>query len=240
MAINSTFLPRPSDRNLYLLAGIAFPLLVLIGYFKSYYFISFFSDARPITNSLVHLHGIVMSAWVLYFTAQIALIRTKNVKLHMTMGFAGIGLAAIVVIVGLLTAYDSHVVRHVAPPGISPYSFLVIPLGDLFFFVTFFAGAIYYRKRPAEHKSLMLMTAINFLPPAISRIPIYPEQFFMLWSFGIPCLAAIVCLIWHSIKYRKINKVFALAVVAYVIFQPLRIIFGMSESWINFMKMIFG
>jgi len=240
MAINSNLVRRPSDRNLYLAAGVLFPLLVFIGYFKTYYFSSFF-DVAPIANSLVHLHGIVMSVWVAYFVAQIALVRTKNLKLHMTMGYVGIALAAIVVIVGLATAYDSHVVRHTAPPGVSPYSFLVIPLGDMFFFVACFAGAIIYRKRPAEHKALMLMTAVNFVAPAIARIPVgIPAQFFLLWTFGMPCLVAIFCFAWYTYKNRKFNKIFALAVAYFVISQPVRITLGFSESWVHLMEKIFG
>lgn len=239
MAINSNLLPRPKDRNLYLAAGVLFPLLVFIGYFKTYYLSKFF-EVPPIANSLVHLHAIVMSVWVLYFTAQVALIRTKNIKLHMTMGMAGIALAAIVVIVGLATAYDSHVVRHTAPPGLNPYSFLVIPLGDMALFILFFAGAIYYRKKPFEHKSLMLMTAINFAAPAIARIPVVSPEYFLLWAFGVPCLIAIACLIGLSIRHRRINKVFALAVLLFVVLQPLRISIGLSDWWVQLMTRIFG
>ena len=43
-------------------------------------------------------------------------------------------------------------------------------------FIIYFAGAIYYRKRPAEHKALMLMTAINFVAAAIARIPLLPHR----------------------------------------------------------------
>src|SRR6266404_4668362 len=152
MAINANILRRPSDRGLFLTAAILFPLLVLVGYFKSYYFSAFF-DVRPVANALVHVHAAVMTLWVVYFTTQIALIRSKNVKLHMTMGMAGIALAAlVVVVVGLVTAYDAHLVRAAAPAGINPHGFFVIPVFDMLLFVIFFAGAIYYRKRPAEHK----------------------------------------------------------------------------------------
>ena len=106
MAVNASVLRRPSDRGLFLTAAIGFPLLVFIGYFRSYYFGSFFGNT--IANSLVHFHGVVMTMWVLYFAAQIALVRSKNIKLHMTLGLAGIFLAALVVVVGLMTAYDAH------------------------------------------------------------------------------------------------------------------------------------
>lgn len=235
MAINANVLQRrPSDRNFFLWAAVLFPLIVLIGYFKTYYFSAFFPDVKPLANTLVHAHGIVMSLWVLYFTLQIALVRTKNIKLHVTLGFAGIALAVMVVIVGLATAYNTHIVRFSSVPGVHPYSFLMIPLSDLLLFVIFLGGAVYYRKRPAEHKTLMLMTAINFLAPALGRISVVPANFNLLWTFGVPCLIAIFCLIWHSVKHRKINKIFALAVFVFVAAQPLRVVVGLSQTWINF------
>jgi hypothetical protein len=237
MAVNANLLRRPSDRGLFLAAAIAFPLLVLIGYFKSYYFSAFF-DVKPVANGLVHAHGIVMTLWVVYFAAQIALIRTKNVKRHMMMGLAGVALAAMIVIIGMATAYDAHLVRAKGPIGINPHSFFIIPVTDLLLFVIFFAGAIYYRKRPAEHKTLMLMTAINFMPPALGRIHLLPASMAILWAVGVPCAVAIACLIWHTIKHRKLNKIFAAAVLLFVVSQPLRIYFAFTETWLRLVDWI--
>lgn len=233
MAVNANLLPRQADRRLFLIAAIGFPLIVLIGYFKSYYFSAFF-DGRPIANALVHAHGIVMSVWVLYFVAQVALIRSKNIKLHMSMGMAGIALAALVVIVGLATAYDSQLVRRSAPPGNDPHEFFVLPVGDMLLFVIFFAGAIYYRKRPLEHKSLMLMTAINFLPAALFRIPVVPEQYTLLFVFGLASLMAIACLLWMRAKHGKFNRIFAAATLLLIIALPLRLVLAGTSVWHNF------
>lgn len=237
--LNSNFLRekllrRPSDRNLFLAAAILFPLLVLIGYFKTYYFSAFFNDVRPFANSLVHIHAVVMSLWVVYFAAQIALVRTKNIKLHMTMGMVGIGLAVLVVAVGMITAYDSHIIRKTAPPGIDPYSFTIVPIVGMALFIIYFTGAIYYRKRPAEHKTLMLLTAFNFLPPALVRIPPIGENYGLLGGFAAADLLAIVCLILFTIKHRKFNKVFGLGVLLLIVSHPLQLYVGMTESWVRF------
>lgn len=233
MAINANLLRRPSDRVLFLAAAIGFPLLVLIGYFKSYYFSAFF-DVEPLANNLVHVHAVVMSTWVIYFTTQIALIRSKNVKLHMTMGMAGIGLALLVIVVGMATAYNSHLVRGSAPPGINPHTFFVIPVFDMLLFIIFFSGAIYYRKRPAEHKSLMLMTALNFLPAAIARIPLVPPQFILVWGYGMTDLLALACFGWYTWKHRKFNKVFAAAIGLFIISQPTKIMISGTQPWLQF------
>jgi hypothetical protein len=232
-------LRRPTDRNLYLAAAVLFPLLVLLGYSRTYYLRAFF-DVAPLANSLVYIHGAVMSLWVVYFTAQIALIRTKNIKLHMSLGLAGIVLAALVIVVGMATAYDSHIVRQSAPPGMNPYTFFIVPLSDLFLFILFFTGAIIYRKRPTEHKSLMLLTAINFLPAPLGRMPLVPEKYFILFVFGVPALIAIICLVWLTVKQRKLNRIFALAVLLFVISQPLKMMIGFSEGWIRLVGWVFS
>lgn len=232
MAINPTFLQRPSDRSLFLLAGLGFPLIVLLGFFQSYIFRAFF-EVPPIPNLLVHLHGVSMLLWVVYFSMQVALIRTKNVKLHMTMGMVGIALAIVVFVVGLATTYDSQIVRQTAPPGLEPHKFLLIPLADMILFAVFFGGAIYYRKSAAEHKSLMLMTMFNFLGSPMSRIPLGFEDF-MFQAFGIPVVLSILALAWHSWKHHRINKVFATSVLLFTVSMPLRIAIGETETWLRF------
>jgi hypothetical protein len=233
MAINANALRRPSDQRLFLTAAILFPLVVLAGYFKSYYFSAFF-NVPSVANLLVHAHAVVMTLWVAYFSVQVALIRTKNVRLHMTMGLVGIVLAALVVVVGTATAYDSQLVRGSAPPGVNPHSFFVLPMLDMALFVIFFAGAIYYRKRPTEHKTLMLMTAIAFMPAALFRLPAVPPQFMIHWAFGAPMLTALACLGWHRAKHRKLNKVFAASVLLVIAAHPLRIALLSSEAWLQF------
>ena len=234
MAVNASTLGRPSDKALWITAAVGFPLLVLAGYFRSYYFRPLFQNP-PFANSLVHFHAITMSVWVLYFTAQVALVRTRNLKLHMSMGMAGIALAAIVVVVGMMTAWDSHIVRGTAPSGLHPHSFFIVPALDMLFFVVFFAGAIYYRKRPAQHKALMLMTAINFSPAAIARLPLFPPELFIIQALAIPALLGIACFAWHTWKTRKFNWVFAIALVAFIASGPFRVWFSGTQVWLGFM-----
>jgi hypothetical protein len=233
MAINSNLLRRPSDRSLFLAAAILFPLLVLTGYFRSYYFRPFFTD-KPLSGILVHAHGVTMSLWVIYFTAQIVLIRTKNVRLHMTMGLVGVGLAILAVVTGLAAAYNAHLIRGVTIPGVNPNSFFLVPVTEMILFVIYLAGAIYYRKQPAEHKTLMLMTAINFLPPALGRINFMPPGLGILWSWGMPDLLALACFGWFTWKHRKVNKIFLGAVLLYIASQAMILVVGRTSVWLEF------
>src|SRR5687768_4032205 len=53
-----------------------------------------FAPAPPV----VHLHGLVYSAWMILFVAQPLLVNTKNVALHRSVGTFGIALATAVMI----------------------------------------------------------------------------------------------------------------------------------------------
>lgn len=232
MAIDINVLDRRPDRGLFLAAAAAFPLLVLAGYFKSYYFGSFF-DAKPLSNGLVHIHAVVMTLWVVYFVVQVWLVRSRNIRLHMYLGTAGVALAATVIVVGLLTAYDSHIVRRTAPPGVHPYGIALVALFDMVIFALLFFAAIVRRKRPVEHKGLMLLTAINFLPAVFFRLSPVPEKLTILWAYGVPDLLAVGCLAWISIKHRRINAVFACAVLMLLASQPLRIFLAGTQTWMR-------
>ena len=233
MAANIHAIRRPSDKALWITAAAAFPLIVLAGYFRSYYFRPFFENP-PFANSLVHFHAVTMSVWVLYFTAQVALARTKNLKLHISMGMAGVALAVLVVVVGMTTAWDSHIVRGTAPAGIDPHAFFLVPALDMIFFILFFGGAIYWRKKPAYHKTLMLMTAINFSPAAIARMPLLPADLMMVQWIVFPIVLGIACFAYYTWKHRSFNWVFFTALLLFSVSGPARLVLAFTQPWLDF------
>ncbi|MEZ5344584.1 MAG: hypothetical protein R2681_03415 [Pyrinomonadaceae bacterium] len=237
MEANSNFLKKAFEKKIFWATAFLFPILMFIGFSRTYY-LGYFFDAPALTNAIVHTHGIVMSLWVLFFCVQIALVRTRNIKVHMTLGMFGVFLAVVVVISSLVTAYDSLLVRGVPIDGLSPHSFLIIPFTSLMVFVILFIAAIYYRKRPTEHKSLMFLTAVNFLPFAFSRMPFIPPEIQIPWAFGGPDLIAIAVFVWFSIKQKKINKVFAAGLFLMIASQPLRIALMESPLWLNLVALV--
>jgi hypothetical protein len=232
MVTDSTLLRKTFERKLFWATAFLFPLFVFIGFSKSYYLGTFF-DAPAFANAIVHTHGIVMTLWVLFFSVQIALVRTKNVKTHIRLGMFGIFMAVVVVISSLVTIYDSFLVRGEMVDGMSPHSFLILPFTTLLVFIFLFSWAIYYRKKPAEHKSLMFLTAINFLPIAMSRMAFIPQEYSIPWAFGSAFTLAIGAFIWFTIKHRKFNKVFAFGLFVVIASVPLRLALMESPIWLN-------
>jgi hypothetical protein len=213
-------------------AAILFSIVVLIGFARTYYLKIVF-DPTPLPSLIVHLHGLLMSAWVLMFMIQVRLIAAHEVRIHQRLGWGVVGLAALIIVVGFATAVRAAKYgSRSTPPGIAPQAFLIVPLFDLLMFALLLGGAIYYRKRSADHKRLMLLTAINFVPPAIARIPIAPLQALgPLWFFGLPTVVALYCVGLDARRHGKLNSVFLVGTIALIASYFVRLALMNTAAW---------
>jgi uncharacterized membrane protein YhaH (DUF805 family) len=205
--VNQTLDRRLFDRRLFMAAAILFPLIILAGFGRTYYLKALFGTP-PLPSPLVHLHGVLMTMWIALFVTQVWLVRSREIRLHQRLGYTGIGLAVLIVAAGFATAVRAAKFGAAStPPDIAPQAFLIVPLFDLLMFVIFFGGAVYYRKKPAQHKALMLLTAINFLPPAVARIPIASLQATgPLWFFGFPTVLALIAIGIDRWRHGRLNR----------------------------------
>lgn len=239
MATSPNFHRRVSDRPLYLLAALIVPLIVLAGFARTYYLKGFF--ATPTLPSLiVHVHGIVMTAWVVLFIVQVTLVAKRRTKTHQRLGILGAGLAALVFVVGILTGLYAAA-RFVDNPslvpadGPPPLPFLIIPLGDMVIFAILITGALYYRKRLDIHKRLMLLAAINLLTPAIARIPLsFITNGGPLAFFGLTDLCLLGFVAFDTIRHRRLHPAFLWGGLLIIVMQPLRILLAPTNAWISF------
>lgn len=123
-------------------------------------------------RTLVIVHGVLMTAWILLFLAQPLLIATGNRRLHMKLGILGAALAASIVVLGPYTAIMSARLKpdslHFG--GIHSKPFLAIPLGDMLIFGTFVLIGIVNRHRPQIHRPMMLLATMGVMGAATSRI----------------------------------------------------------------------
>jgi hypothetical protein len=239
MATTPNFHRRISDRPLYLLAAVIVPLVVLAGFARTYYLKGFF--ATPALPSLiVHVHGIVMTAWVVLFIVQVTLVARRQTKLHQRLGILGAVLAALVFIVGILTALYAaarftSAPNLVPPGGPPPLPFLIIPLGDMVAFAILIGTALYYRKRLDVHKRLMLVAAVNIMTPAIARIPLsFIANGGPLAFFGLTDFILVIFVAFDTIRHRRLHPAFLWGALFVILFQPLRILLAGTNAWISF------
>src|SRR6185437_1381292 len=92
---------RSFERQLYLGASLVFLALVFWTFAHSYY-LRFLFDVPPL-NLLLHVHGVVMSRWVVLLVVQSSLIVAHRPQWHRTLGAIGGAWAVLVVALGSVT-----------------------------------------------------------------------------------------------------------------------------------------
>lgn len=238
MAATPRMPSRVNDRRLYILAAILTPLIVLAGFARTYYLKPLF-DTPNLAGRIVHLHGIVMTAWVVLFVVQVSLVATRRTKTHQRLGVLGACLAGLVVVVGVVTAL--YAAARGASPGPPPLSFLIIPLGDMLIFSILIGVALYFRRKLDVHKRLMLLAAINLLTPAIARIPF---SFILnggpLAFFGLTDVILLACVALDTYKHRRLHPVFLWGTIFVIAMQPLRLLLAGTDVWLRFATTLVG
>jgi hypothetical protein len=143
---------------------------VLLGFARSYYLAGVFSARLP--SLVVHIHAAAFSLWTLLFIVQTMLITGKRLHWHKRAGIFGAGLAASMVILGLMVAMDS-LSRGFVPPGskLDPQSFYATPFFSTVVFCVLVTWALQARSNGPAHKRFMLIATISLLGAAVGRWP---------------------------------------------------------------------
>jgi hypothetical protein len=241
--MNSTFAPGnatrlsrpPSGKRIDKLFFGTMSLLILgtvyLGFAHSYYLAG--AMRAPLPSTIIHIHAIVFSAWILLFLLQTALISIGRVNWHRKLGILGAFLAGSVVVLGLMAVIDSTR-RRFSPPGLTPGRFLAIDLLETLLFGLLVAWGLCLRRDGAAHKRLILLANIDLLGPAISRWPFHFIQHFAP-STGLVVDAFLLSLILFDLATRgRIHRVtvwgsimiFLLPLVAFQLLGP-------SSLWIR-------
>ncbi len=138
-------------------------LLVAVGFGPS--FVNIASGNSNVTP-LLHIHTAVFSSWLLLFIVQVWLAASRNVRRHIILGYFGIGLALLMVVVGWFTAIDGARRGFSLDAGTDALAYSAFPIGNLLLFAVMVAIAYWYRRRPEVHRRLLLLATVGPLMTA--------------------------------------------------------------------------
>lgn len=167
---------RPRDHACLFYPGTAALLLVLMFLgFEQFYLHGKAYPGRelaPPIRSLIILHGLSMSAWVILFLIQPLLILRGNRGVHRKLGKIGAVLAASIVSLGWWLAIEA---TRITPPdlriwGLDPKQFMAVPILSILIFAGFVIIGVWNRRRPEVHRPMMLLAGLAAIPAAVSRI----------------------------------------------------------------------
>jgi hypothetical protein len=223
------------DHLFYTGMAIAFALVVLVGFARTYYLRpQFFTEGLPV---YLRVHGLVFSAWFVLLVAQSALVGVRRTPLHRTIGWAGAALAALVVIVGITTAIVSGRGNIEAGFGDEARAFMTTPFFSMMVFVALVATAIVYRMHPQTHKRLMLLATINLLDAPIARWPGAPG---LTAVYALVDLFILAGILYDLATRRRVDPAYLWGGALIVVGQLLRDPVGRSAAWNAIARALIG
>jgi hypothetical protein len=150
----------------YAIVGLAISAIVLLGFSRTYYLRPWF-DVPPLTPRL-HLHGLMLTLWLLLFLVQTTLIAAGRRRVHMRLGIAGVALAVLVVATTYAAAIEAARLGE-ERGGITSANRLYSSVLILILFSAFVAIGAALRRRTEAHKRLMLLAVIAIVGPGANR-----------------------------------------------------------------------
>jgi hypothetical protein len=228
------------DRIFFPSMCLLFLITVWLGFSKTYYAAGLVTANLP--APIIHVHAAAMTLWLLTLIVQISLVSVRKVKLHMTVGLWGFALALCMIPIGTAAAINS-LRRDMSPPGsgLTPLTFFVVPVSALLAFAVLAAWSYSVRRKPDQHKRLILLATIPLLDAAIGRFP----QTLGIASTPVAqllliCIFPAVLIAYDLVTRRKVMRVTWMGTLLLLVVWLTRIPIAQTAPWQAFAKLVHG
>jgi len=229
---SSRVLHGATDQRFYTWVAVGVALIVFAGFAQTYYLKAFFGT--PPLSLLFHIHGLLMTAWFVLFFVQVRLVAAHRTDLHRRLGVAGAVLAGLIVVIAPGVALTSGRHHLATDPNSDALIFLPVPLVIVLLFSIFIAAAILLRRRPAYHKRLMVLACLSIIPAGIDRLPLHFIENAGRWTlFGLNDLCLIACMIYDTLRNRRLHPAWVWGSLLLVGSQPLIMLVRETPAWLR-------
>lgn len=181
---------------------------------------------------VLHLHAVLMGAWLMLLLAQTTLMATGRPARHKQLGITSMVLAPAIVATGFVlvpTMYGQvWTAAQGAPPEMSQQlQGMVAFMGNIallqiragLLFAVFVMLALSARKTdPGLHKRLMILATVIPLPAAIDRISWIPHSFpDAVYSADLYVLAWIAPMfVWDRYRLGRVHRAYVIWLAAFI------------------------
>ena len=127
-----------------------------------------YAGEAPPPPFILHFHAAVYVLWLGLVTLQILWVEMRNLRRHKQLGWLTVAVSALMVPLGLAAALVDQA-RQIAHPDYAP-QFLALEFEEMITFSVFMAAGVIFRRNPAAHKRLMLLSAVAISDAGFARI----------------------------------------------------------------------
>ena len=241
MSVQMELYPHASsERRFYIGMALAILGSVFLGFARSFYLKPAFPDFPAPAEPLFAVHGIAFTLWVLLLPLQATLIARRRADLHRSLGYFGVALAVMMVVLG---TWGALIAAH-RPGGfvgipVPPLQFLAVPLFAIALFAAFVGFAIARRRDTQSHKRLMLLGSFQLVTAAIARWPFVsgagPLAFFAITDLFLVALA-----VWDFRSRGRLHPVTLWGGILMIVAQPAQLMLSGTAAWLGFARWATG
>jgi hypothetical protein len=167
---------------------------------------------------ILYVHAAMFSTWLLLLVVQSSLVRVQQVRLHRTLGYAGLALGAAMPVVAIATRVTVlHAASRAAAVGDDEIAFTTVTLNDMLCFGTAFALAMLWRKKPEHHRRLIYIASCCLTVAAFARMPeslVVPP-----WWYAYADALIVLGMLRDLIAERRIHRVYQIGLPLLMICQ---------------------
>jgi hypothetical protein len=157
-----------THRRAFVSAALVATILFIVGFWPTYF--GPLLAGTAVQPAIIHIHVVVMVAWLALFALQVWFAASGRVRLHIRLGPWVTCFGVVLVVVGLLAISNGFATRLKTGDVSGAQRLLFGPLPDLAFFVPCLAAGWLSRRRPEVHKRAMLVATTVLVMPAIGRM----------------------------------------------------------------------
>jgi hypothetical protein len=206
--------------------------IVFIGFSRTYFLAGYF-QAKPLAAPIVHIHAAAFTAWIILLLTQTSLAASGRTQLHRRLGMAGMVLAPLVFVLGVIVA--TEMLRRLSTkPGVDSSVIYAVALSEIIGFIVPTLLAFRMRRESTYHKRLVLIGTIAMMTAAFGRWP-----FHFLLHKPLPAMMCTFSLLFIVIGYdllslRRVHRATALASTWVICIELGGLAVSFTASWHQF------
>lgn len=187
-------------------------------------------ESIPPNSTYLIVHGTCMFLWYLLLVIQAGMIRACNISLHKQLGKLSVVLTLGILLSGIWVSVNTYA-------RLEDAAIVMANIVNIGSFIVLFTFALYYIKRPAIHKRLMIYASLAMLIPAFGRLTkaLHINEFL---SLVFLILLALAPLVYDRKTLKRVQRVTVIGIVTIIVGLGLIVGIGLSESWANFLASI--
>ena len=180
---------------------------------------------------ILYVHVALFVGWLALLLVQTALVQTRQVRLHRTIGLGSVGFGVALVMAGVwVSIVMARIEAQHGDQQAEP--FLIVPFADMLFFSVLFGLGVRWRRNVEAHRRLMLMAALSLAGAAFGRFPaaIVPHGG---WYYLAADLMVLLGVARDLLVQQRVHRVYLIALPLLMAGQLVTIAIRHSDWWIG-------